>query len=62
MDFKKNLCKTCNIDGDCCCQSESQESVNNCGMDEVVTFNDRINTRGQNYNNPEYVDFMRHRR
>ena len=61
MTFKKDLCKTCNIDGDCFCQKECQTSVNNCGMEGVVAYNKKINTRGQNYNNPDYVEFINDR-
>jgi len=61
MKFSKELCKTCNIDGDCHCQAECQTSVNNCGMDGVIEYNKNINTRGQNYDRPDYVDFMNER-
>ena len=59
--FKKQLCKTCNIDGECCCQKDSQKAVASCGMEGVLDYNAKINTRGQNYNNPDYVDFMNER-
>ena len=60
MKARKPLCDSCNIDGDCCCQS-SQEKCNKCGMESVVSYNAKINTRGQNRNNPEYVEFMQDR-
>jgi len=27
-------------------------------MEEVIRYNAKINTQGQNYNNPDYADFM----
>ena len=61
MKFTKPLCTKCTIDGDCCCQRESQTKVNGCGMEEVLGFNANINIRGQNYNNPDYAEFIEDR-
>ena len=60
--FSKNLCKTCNLDGDCYCQHKSQKCTNDCGMDEVIEQNRKLRSRSQTYDNPEYVDFMNERR
>ena len=59
--YAKNLCKKCNLNGDCWCQNKSQKDVNNCGMEQVIAYNRKINTTGQNYDNPDYVDFMKDR-
>jgi len=62
MKYSKPLCKTCNLNGDCCCQNESQDSVNKCGMDEVLEENRKLNSRhSQTHDNPDYAGFMQDR-
>ena len=41
--YEKPLCKQCNLDNDCYCQNKSQNSVNQCGMEHVFSYNQRLN-------------------
>ena len=57
--FTKDLCKKCTLNGDCCCQNKSQSDVNTCGMDEVLGYNGKLNSKhSQTYDNPECAKFM----
>ena len=57
MSYRKKTCGNCSLDGACDCQ-QTQEKCNVCGMEQVIGYNRAINTRGQNYDNPEYAAFM----
>lgn len=37
--FSKKLCSQCNLNGECCCQ-KSQKEVDNCGMEQVISYNE----------------------
>ena len=39
-DYRKPLCSECTMDGECICQ-QSQKDVDNCGMERVLSLNER---------------------
>ncbi len=57
--FTKPSCEKCNLNNDCYCQNKSQKFVNDCGMDKVLEYNRKLNSKhSQTYDNPDYAEFM----
>ena len=59
QNYRKELCTQCNLDGKCCCQ-DTEKGVDDCGMESVISSNDRYNralkngTLTQGFDNENY--------
>lgn len=49
--YRKKLCEECILDGKCVCQQDSMEQVANCGMGEVLAYNERLRDEHRDFEN-----------